>query len=614
MGSVGTVALNGQVIDANTGVSISGAEVYLVEPASDNTFVTNGAGNFSGNIFSNTSYDIYVGKWGYITEYLSNQTFTTGTTLTIELDEGYCDDFALDLGWVATNNGATTGLWDLGEPIGTDFNGVDCNPDFDITGDFSDECYVTGNGGGSAGNDDIDGGEVILTSPTFNLSTYNDPFIDYSRWFFNEGGNTAPDDELVVEISNNNGATYVNVETIVDGDPNEGQWTNNNFRVLNFITLTANMKLRFRSSDLGDGHLVEAGVDGFCVTDSSLPPPTSSFAANTTSGCGSVTVTFTDQSSNNPNGWNWSFPGGSPSSSSLQNPTVTYSNAGTYSVTLTASNSNGSGNASTQNNLIEVIAIPNSPNISGAASYCQGDNVANLNASGSNITWYSNAAGTMQIGSGSAYSPSPSGTATYYATQTVNGCESSVSAASVIINSNPSISFSTPSTVNAATPINLIATPSGGSFSGTGVVFNGFNPSLAGPGQHTITYNYTDSNGCSASASSNILVFSINYNFVNYNLGTISPLIGFELDNKVSIQPNPVIQSFNVSFKLSEFVEDVIEYNIYDMSGKLMRTNYFNISGDFHSETIDISDFSKGTYILNVKTQTGIISKNIIKQ
>jgi len=614
MGSVGTIALNGQVIDANTGAPISGADVYLVEPASNNTFTTNGAGNFSGNIFSNTTYDVYAGKWGYITELLTNQSFVAGSTLIIELDQGYCDDFALDLGWATSSNGASTGFWSLGEPIGTTFNGADSNPDFDITSDLSDQCYVTGNGGGSAGNDDIDGGEVILTSPTFNLSTYNDPYIDYSRWFFNAGGNSTPDDQLIVEISNNNGASYTNVETVADGDPNEGQWANNNFRVLNFTTLTANMKMRFRSYDLGDGHLVEAGVDGFCVTDSSLPAPTSSFTANTTSGCGAVTVTFNDQSSNNPSSWNWSFPGGSPSSSTLQNPTVTYNSPGTYNVSLTASNSGGQGNTITQNNLVQVFAIPNAPAVSGGNTYCIGDAVSNLTASGSNITWYSNASGTNPIGSGNNYTPSSSGTATYYATQTINGCESVTTSETVTINPNPSVSFSLPTSVNAATPLNLTASPSGGTFSGTGVVFNGFNPSIAGSGQHIITYSYTDANGCSATASSSILVFSINYNFVNYNLGTISPLIGDIFDGKLNIQPNPVIQNFNVSFELSDIVEEALEYRIYDMSGKLLRTNYFNISGEYHNETIDISNFTKGTYILSVVTKDGIINKNIIKQ
>ena len=46
---------------------------------------------------------------------------------------------------------------------------------------------------------------------------------------------------------------------------------------------------------------------------------------------------------------------------------------------------------------------------------------------------------------------------------------------------------------------NLTASPAGGTFSGTGITdtANGtFDPAIAGTGTHTITYTYTDGNGC----------------------------------------------------------------------------------------------------------------------
>jgi uncharacterized repeat protein (TIGR01451 family) len=47
--------------------------------------------------------------------------------------------------------------------------------------------------------------------------------------------------------------------------------------------------------------------------------------------------------------------------------------------------------------------------------------------------------------------------------------------------------------------VNLIANPTGGSFSGTGVAGTVFCPSSAGVGIHSICYTYTDVNGCSTS-------------------------------------------------------------------------------------------------------------------
>jgi uncharacterized repeat protein (TIGR01451 family) len=50
------------------------------------------------------------------------------------------------------------------------------------------------------------------------------------------------------------------------------------------------------------------------------------------------------------------------------------------------------------------------------------------------------------------------------------------------------------------------ATPSGGTYSGPGVSGGVFNPSLVGPGSYTLTYTYTDADGCSGTATNNITV------------------------------------------------------------------------------------------------------------
>jgi len=80
-----------------------------------------------------------------------------------------------------------------------------------------------------------------------------------------------------------------------------------------------------------------------------------------------------------------------------------------------------------------------------------------------------------------------------------------------------------PSVVNSSTPITLSATPAGGTFSGPGIIFSTFNPAIAGPGLHTINYTFDDGNGCVSTASQDVFVFTVDYNFVNYNLGTVSP-------------------------------------------------------------------------------------------
>jgi len=57
-----------------------------------------------------------------------------------------------------------------------------------------------------------------------------------------------------------------------------------------------------------------------------------------------------------------------------------------------------------------------------------------------------------------------------------------------------------------ALPVSLTGSPSGGIFSGPGISGNSFDPALAGLGTHTIVYTYTNGNGCSNTASSQVLV------------------------------------------------------------------------------------------------------------
>ncbi len=89
---------------------------------------------------------------------------------------------------------------------------------------------------------------------------------------------------------------------------------------------------------------------------------------------------------------------------------------------------------------------------------------------------------------------------------------------------DPGLSISgLPASTSSASPIALDGYPSGGTFMGNGVIFNAFNPSLAGAGIHDITYTYEVADGCVFEISATVLVVNISYNFVTYNLGVISP-------------------------------------------------------------------------------------------
>lgn len=80
-----------------------------------------------------------------------------------------------------------------------------------------------------------------------------------------------------------------------------------------------------------------------------------------------------------------------------------------------------------------------------------------------------------------------------------------------------------PTFTSTSSPISLSTTIPGGTFSGPGVLFSAFNPQSAGPGMHTISYTWTDACGATHTITHDIFVLTISFNFVTYNLGTISP-------------------------------------------------------------------------------------------
>ena len=70
--------------------------------------------------------------------------------------------------------------------------------------------------------------------------------------------------------------------------------------------------------------------------------------------------------------------------------------------------------------------------------------------------------------------------------------------------------------------------PSGGTYSGTGVSGNTFSPENAGVGQHTITYTYVDIHQCSKKATTSILVIN-------------SPVVNFSTLNDVCFGASPFV-------------------------------------------------------------------------
>jgi hypothetical protein len=176
-------------------------------------------------------------------------------------------DFETPQAW-AVSGDANDGQWDCGVPVGGGDLG-DPPTDFDGSG----QCWLTDN---VDGDSDVDRGATTLTTSTFDLSGLYNPYLTYARWFSNVTGGGPQHDPLVVEISNDDGASWNSLETVGPAMPEvAGGWFTRTFRLADFASPPDQVKIRWTASDVGLPSTVEAGIDAFKIVDFECiaPPP-----------------------------------------------------------------------------------------------------------------------------------------------------------------------------------------------------------------------------------------------------------------------------------------------------------------------------------------------------
>lgn len=157
----------------------------------------------------------------------------------------------------------TGGVWEAADPNGTIAGASLAAPDEDAQSEpGTTMAFVTENGepGGAAAASDVDGGPVILMTPPFNLIG-SDAIIAYHQWFFCDDFGTSQADFLVVDISNDEGQNWTQVDVV---DQTDG-WEKAEFRVSDFIEPSMMMRVRWTTSDSPANSITEAGVDIFEV-------------------------------------------------------------------------------------------------------------------------------------------------------------------------------------------------------------------------------------------------------------------------------------------------------------------------------------------------------------
>jgi len=194
---------------------------------------------------------------------------TNGTTvIEVFIDQGIYDDFVFDYGWTSTGT-ASRGFWEREIPVGVEsVSGFIENPYFDAIFDCGGYAYLTGNGTTSLNTEEVNGGEVVLISPAFDLTTYTDPHVNYTAWFFNKYGGV-PDDTLKIFLFNGTDLELIDERHL--GNTLISQWFPISIPVNGLITFNSTMQVIVTLSDYSTSeNVTEGGFDHFSITDFSI--------------------------------------------------------------------------------------------------------------------------------------------------------------------------------------------------------------------------------------------------------------------------------------------------------------------------------------------------------
>lgn len=209
--------------------------------------------------------------------------------------------------------------------------------------------------------------------------------------------------------------------------------------------------------------------------------------------------------------------------------------------------------------------------------------VADLYRTNTSVSFPYNIGGVVQLTGSSA------GPGSYYWYYNIkvrkDNCVSPAVAVTASINPAPTINMSTSESnlCFGVAPVAINATPSGGTFSGTGMAGNMFNPAISGIGVFTIYYTYTDpATNCTGTDS---LVMNV------------ADCTGLKVANAVGdvkIYPNPTKDQITIT---NAMIVPDMKISICDAAGRVIIESAI-ISNE---QKINTSQLTNGIYLMNIK-------------
>ncbi len=168
--------------------------------------------------------------------------------------------------------------------------------------------------------------------------------------------------------------------------------------------------------------------------------------------------------------------------------------------------------------------------------------------------------------------------------QNINGCDSVVSM-QMQLNALPLVYINPPgfdSICLYSGNFLLSGLPVGGVFSGNGISSDHFEPSIAGIGNHTVFYEFTDTDGCKGKDS--VLIY-------------VDACLGIKESNKggLSIYPNPASNFVRINF--GNIIQSSYYIHIYNLLGEVV---YSGQCISMQEIEINLADFVTGSYYISI--------------
>lgn len=255
---------------------------------------------------------------------------------------------------------------------------------------------------------------------------------------------------------------------------------------------------------------------------------------------------------------------------------------GTHTITYTIAGS--CGDTDTED---FVVTAAFDATISPAGPYCEGDVPVTMTAANTGGVW----SGTGM--SADQFDPASAGPGSHEIIYTISGSCGSADTANVDVLAQADATISPAGPFCLTDPIfTLTATDAGGTWSGTSVAGNTFDPATAGIGTHIITYDITGT--CGDTDTVAIVVDAC------ASVGEIANGIDF------SLFPNPA--NGMVTIKLSGVLSGTVELEMVNAIGQLVLNDQLNSQVN----NINVDELETGVYFVKVSANNFMTIKKLI--